>query len=180
MDPVGLGGGLNTYTYADTNPLSNFDPSGLRCLGGIGCWTTPQEASLANNGNYMGYYKLACAGGDAYACFAQHIAADNNFWGHMANWWLNRALRNHAEKTRQCLNKSAIKDQIRKDLAWDYANYLPNSEDQARWPTVQGVEQFHWGEFAKFGLAPSTFGGTPFGSGVGPVIPEAWCPNCSQ
>lgn len=126
----------------------------------------------------MGYYQLACSGGDAYACFAQHIAANDNFWGHTANWWLNRALQNHADDTHQCLNDSAIHDQIRKDLAKDYANYLPNSEDQARWPTAQGVAQFHADEFGKFGLPPSAFGGTPFGSRVGPVFPGIWCPNC--
>lgn len=30
-DPVGLGGGLNTYQYARLNPFTNIDPSGLLC-----------------------------------------------------------------------------------------------------------------------------------------------------
>ncbi|MFC5740230.1 RHS repeat-associated core domain-containing protein [Dyella tabacisoli] len=33
-DPVGLGGGLNTYTYGYANPLGNIDPSGLWPIGG--------------------------------------------------------------------------------------------------------------------------------------------------
>ena len=37
-DPIGLDGGLNTYLYANGNPLSYIDPLGLE---GIGYWTFP-------------------------------------------------------------------------------------------------------------------------------------------
>lgn len=146
----------------------------------VGCWTTPAEASLANTGQYSAYYALACADGDAYACFAGNIANNDNIFGHLATWWLNRAIDRQGRENHQCMDNPGILNKIRVDLAKDYANYLPNSEQNARWPSAFGIAQFHWGEFAKFGLPPSAFGGTPFGPNVGPVMPSIWCPNCTQ
>lgn len=179
-DPIGLqGGSYSTYAYVGDNPISNEDPTGMMCMAGVGCWTTPAEARLAWEGDYNDYYQLACADGDAYACFAQHIEKNDNWWGHRATDRLLDKLHKEAENTNQCLDTEGIMDQIKTDLAEDYATYLPSSPDQATWLSAEDIAQIHWNVFGQFGLPPSTFGGTPFGQ-YGPLfLPGVWCPECT-
>ena len=98
--------------------------------------------------------------------------------GDLANNRLKNAIEAQAKKIHQCMDESGIMNQIRYDLAKSYANYLPDSEANARFPTDRDVAQIHWDEFAKFALPPSPFGGTPFGTSVS-VLPIMWCPNCT-
>ncbi|WP_151763982.1 RHS repeat domain-containing protein [Acinetobacter soli] len=52
-DPIGLEGGLNPYVYADNNPLSNVDPSGLQS---VGQWLDQSAFNSAMFGNSWATY----------------------------------------------------------------------------------------------------------------------------
>jgi RHS repeat-associated protein len=176
-DPLGIDAGQNIYGYVDGDPLNGIDPSGLICISGVGCYTTPAESRAANSGDYKSYYNMACAGGDSYACFAGNVANNQGILGHVATAKVLSALAKKEMRTKSCIDEDRVLEEIRKALARDYANYLPQSRSSARYPSASGVADFHQDVFESLGLPPTTFGGTPFDPNV-LVLPQVWCPNC--
>jgi RHS repeat-associated protein len=83
-DPIGLGGGLNTYSYVNGDPLTKFDSFGLAC-NSQGCFPTQGETNAANSGDWATYYDLACAGGDPYACRAGEVARKEGYLARKSN-----------------------------------------------------------------------------------------------
>ena len=153
------------------------------------CWTTSEERALLNRGDYLGYYRAACNGGDPYACQAADIAAGES---PVAKATTER-LQNFAK---QSLGRELTADElsaVRLDIAKGYAAYLGSSEAGGKWPSALAISAQHWAVLDRFGLPPAAFGGTPFGSTFAiifgpsfykeyppPVGGPGWCPKCSR
>lgn len=182
----GIGSVLGGGSFEDGVMTGAFRYLFNECASGK-CWTTSAEGSLAASGNYSGYYKLACADGDAYACQAGQIASGQGFW----SWATTIRLRVEDDLWGSVGLNGTNMNSIRSALALGYANYLPDSQAQAIVPSASAIAEIHWQVFGAFGIPPSAFGGTPFAGDVpfaasngtmfthGIIMGgQGWCPNC--
>ncbi|MFT4190003.1 MAG: RHS repeat-associated core domain-containing protein [Comamonas sp.] len=155
------------------------------CMSNGKCFTTDSERSLLSNGNYAGYYKLACEGGDAYACQAGEIAAGKSLPAIVTTV----RLIDYASDNGVLLSQDGL-DDIRLKLAVGYANYLGDSLGNSKNPSEMSIAKIHWNVFGEYGIPPRAFGGTPLGTWTpggtwyGKSYPifigggVGWCPKC--
>ncbi|MDD8024791.1 MAG: hypothetical protein PHX82_17000 [Paracoccaceae bacterium] len=178
------GGKANNVSAASAIFVSGIAHNACNTAHG-GCWTTLEEQKLLKAGDYLGYYGLACASGDAYACYAKGIASEHleGVWG-LVNWGklTTERLQSFAVKYKGRELTSEEMANIRINLAGAYAALYKPSFGEARWPLESEIIELHWSVFEKFSLPPQTFGGTPIW-GMGEDLTQFltdWCPNCVQ
>lgn len=141
-----------------------------------GCWTTAEERAYLNRGDFRGYYTEACRGGDLNACRFYGIATGEEPGPSAV---LRKALLANGYSFAE--TNTLVQSTIPLNLANDYANLLPQSEAAAAFPSAQAITRYHWTEFGKYGLPPSTFGGTPFGNSLDRLVPSGlWCSLCTK
>lgn len=153
------------------------------------CFTTSEEKTLLENGDYLGYYELSCGSGDPYTCQAADIAKGQS---PIAAGTTERLQAFAVDNLGRELSGDEI-TKIRMELASGYANYLGYSEATAKWPSALDISVIHWKVFQQFGLPPSAYGGTPFGmipamilgpsfyqNYPWPYNGKGWCPACDK
>lgn len=139
-----------------------------------GCWTTSEERAYLDRGDFRGYYTEACRGGDLNACRFYGIATGEEPGPSAV---LRKALLANGYSFAE--TNTLVQSTIPLNLANDYANLLPQSEAAAAFPSANAIRDYHWTEFSKYGLPPSTFGGTPFGKSFDVVPRGLWCTLCA-
>jgi RHS repeat-associated protein len=178
-DPIGLAGGLNTYGYVGGNTLNYIDPLGLKCNSN-GCWLTPLEATLANKGDYLGYYAVACANGDNYACQARNVAANKGWQARLTNWNLSSALEDNGWQ--EGCEVDAVMENIRQELALAHALLLSGAtENTPKVLSSNEISKFHNDIFFDYGAENDV---VPVFGGDFPLSNFffEWCaaPSCKQ
>jgi hypothetical protein len=159
------------------------------------CWPSSTDLAEYKTGGPYGFWKSMCAGGDPLACQAMGSAAnapvDPLSLGAVAKLWLENAYQ-YAHATQWIITPTGqmiplngqmstdVETQYSQAIADAYIKYLGTTEAGGRWPSWDSINRLHWGVNESFGLPPSAYAATPFGS-ITPNWPmkDLVCPGCS-
>jgi len=187
-DPVGIRGGIESYSYVGNRPMRLTDKTGLAC-DQRGCWNTAEETAMIAADNPLGYYELACKGGDPYACRAYEVATNSGeglrgLLSYVTNWKLALGMAkriptgcpDYAMKETIFQNMQRVRIGLAKAR---HAQLIGASPDDPRIVDRQTIADFHGEVFSENGATPNDFGGLlwDMGKDFGAHLIYDWCEN---
>lgn len=164
-DPIGLGGGINTYAYVENAPSMSVDPKGLKKWDFNGIGNTEACAyydKMAKEHPKCSYYK---AGADI--CRGKNTVVNGAIGAGIVHAWATNSTSD---------SQATILENIRKGLVAADAQARRDGKIDCNTDCVFGddVDKYHDQVFGAAGVSPSFYGGNLWPQGVypNPVPPD--------
>ncbi|WP_265531016.1 RHS repeat-associated core domain-containing protein [Xanthomonas sontii] len=162
-DPIGLEGGISTFSYVDSYPLNNYDPKGLKKWDfdgpGDKSICSYYESLYRQTGSL--YYKRA-----ARTCKGENLVINEAIRAGIIHAWATNRTSDSA---------SVILTKIRNGLAREDRRYSIRDEQGrvVREPYGNFIDEYHYKVFQEAGISPLFYGGSLWPRGVYPnYVPQ--------